>query len=73
MEDQGPLKQLSRAPAQLRVPTPKAPQQLAVHEVPVHLNWHVELHRHTTGHSHYVVDGELITTDHAVLHLLSGN
>lgn len=58
VEDQGPLKQLSCAPAQLRVPTPEAPQQLAVHEVPVHLNWHVELHGHSTCHSYYVHESE---------------
>lgn len=54
MEDQGPFKQLSSALTQLRVPTPKAPQQLGVHEVPVHLNRHVKLHRHSSGHSHIV-------------------
>lgn len=58
VEDQSPLKQLSRALAQLRVPTPEAPQQLAVHEVPVHLNWHVELHRRSTCHSYYVHENE---------------
>lgn len=52
VEDKGPLKKLSSATAQLRVPTPEAPQQLGVHEAPIHLNRHVELHKHSTGHNH---------------------
>lgn len=49
MEDQGPLKQLGSALTQLGMPTPEAPQQLGVHEAPVHLNWHVKLQKHSLG------------------------
>lgn len=54
VEDQGPLKQLSSALAQSWVSTPEAPKQLGVHEVPVHVNWHVKLHTHSASQGHSV-------------------
>ena len=66
MEDQGPFKQLSSASAQLRVSTPKAPQQLGVHEIPIHLNRHVELHRHSKAHGHVVHEKSMSAAKHIV-------
>ena len=51
VEDHGSLQQLGSAAAQLGVPAPEPAQQSRVHRLPIHLNWHVELHQRS-HHSH---------------------